>query len=261
MALKKILEKLDEVEEQFRSLYVEKDGKFYLDVEGGLGEGAAKALEEERKAKKALEAKLGKLKDVDPEEYNRLKTEAEERDRKKAEEKGEFDKILAKNKEQFQKDLDAANQKAEKYKGSLADTLITNEALAAVTAEKGIPDLLLPVLKPRLKFVEAEDESFRVEVLDAKGEPMVTKDGPAKAIELVKELKASPVFGRAFDGTDTGGGGAGPGNNGGGGGRNPWAKGFENETEQMKLIANNPAQARALAQSAGINIESLIPVA
>jgi hypothetical protein len=102
MALKPVVADIAEVPEAFRSLYVQKDGKHVLDVEGDLPALLAAAngkVVEFRDSKLALlkalgvespeqaleraklfggidPAKLAKLKDIDPEEYARLKASA-----------------------------------------------------------------------------------------------------------------------------------------------------------------------------------------
>lgn len=65
MALKAVVASLDEVPEAFRSLYVSKNGKFYLDAEGVEDvTGLKSALDTERSSKKAIEKELKAIKDA-----------------------------------------------------------------------------------------------------------------------------------------------------------------------------------------------------
>lgn len=80
----------------------------------------------------------------------------------------------------------------------LRAALVTAEARAAILAEGGIPELLLPVLAPRLTLSDSDGE-IAVTVADA-------EDTTAR--DLVLELQASPVYGRAFDNPARGGSGA-----------------------------------------------------
>ena len=127
MALALTLEKLDGIDPAVAALYTEKDGKFTLDVEGLEDTSALKAALKEANREAAERRKaLEKLKDVDPEEYQRLKTEAAERETKKLTEAGEFDKLREKwAKEQADKDAEWTRKVAEKAFPSMILALIS----------------------------------------------------------------------------------------------------------------------------------------
>lgn len=170
MALALTLEKLDGLEDSVKGLYVERDGKFMLDVDGLEDTAGLKsALEAERKARREFEKKYGALKDVDPEEYTRLKREAEEREAKKLEEKGEFEKIRAKwqqerdtEKADFDRRLQEKDALLKKY---VLDNQVRNCALRSGVIPEDIDDVM--VITGRY-FKLAEDGS--IQVLDDSGE-------------------------------------------------------------------------------------------
>jgi hypothetical protein len=72
--------------------------------------------------------------------------------------------------------------------------------------------------------------------------------------ELVEELKADQDFSALFDGAGVTGSGSRPNGAAGGGNgntqNNPWAKGQENLTEQMKMTRENPTLANRLKSQA-----------
>lgn len=91
----------------------------------------------------------------------------------------------------------------------LEAALIAAEARAAIHAEHGIAELLLPVIVPRLILTESE-AGISVTI---RGEGDVPAENPEDGTpltprDLVRELQASPVYGRAFEPPVRGGSGA-----------------------------------------------------
>lgn len=128
----------------------------------------------------------------------------------------------------------------------LEDSLIDAAATAEIVAAKGAPELLMPHVRMRCAVVE-ENGRLVVRVpdetgaarLDGKGKPLAIKD-------LIAEMRADPVFARAFDGAGTSGGGMSPAGLGGGG---PAA--FTLSRDQAKDPRAYRA-ARAAAEKAGL---------
>ena len=107
-------------------------------------------------------------------------------------------------------------EKDGKLKGmetSLTKYLVTSEATRAIAESKGVPELLMPHISASVKVVADGSGGFRAMVVDADGDARVSSvSGQAMTIQdLVKEMKASPVFGRAFESEAAQGGGARPG--------------------------------------------------
>lgn len=208
MALKQTLDTLEGVPEALHPEYMKgEDGKFHLNVEGlpEMATALKAANKEAAERRKALEA----LKGVDPEEYQRLKTEAEERAATDAAAKGQWDKLKEQMAEKHKADLLAKDTALGKYKAQLEKNLIDAQAVAAIAAEKGVPELLLPHVKGRVRVSEVDGE-FRFEILDKNGSPMIADASgtPAGFADLVKSMKADPIYGRAFEGSGASGGGA-----------------------------------------------------
>ena len=227
-------ENLDGLDAAFHALYKQgTDGKFHLEVEGMEDTSALKsALQKERdNAKKSADLvkswqALGKT----PEEISELlkaqddlQKKQEELERSEALKKGEYQKVLdgeAKKREQMaakhQAEVEALRTEAGRYRGLLETNLIESQAVAAIAAAKGVPELLLPHLRGRVKVLE-QDGKFNLQILDAAGNPMVADASgtPATFKHLVDSFKADPIFGRAFEGSGASGPG-GSGNPGGG---------------------------------------------
>ncbi len=215
MALKLSVDKLDDVEENLRSLYVEKDGKFSLAVDGIEDTSALKeALRKERKraddAEKQRKAweKSGKT----PDEIQELIEAQEQRALTEAERKGEWDKLRGQMNEKHAKDLQTKDETIGQMRKRLEAELIDAKAVAEVAAQGGNPKLLLPHVRQHVKV----DEDFNVVVVDAKGVPRVDGKGdPLTISALIAEMKAADDFGQAFKGSEHSGSGTRP-NNGGG---------------------------------------------
>lgn len=226
MALKLVVDKLDEVPEALRGEYTEKDGKFHLNVDG-IEDNAPlkKALESERKARVALEAKIktweksGKT----PEEIADLIAQASKAEEERLQNAGEWDKLKAQMNvkhddavKALQAKLDAKDGEIKSMRRSLESHLIDAEATAAIAAAKGVPDLLLPHVQKLVKVVE-DNGKYTVQVVDSKGDPRVNGKGDPLSIgDLVTELKATDVFGRAFESSGNTGSGSRQGSGGGG---------------------------------------------
>jgi len=82
MALKVVLDSLDDVPEAIHSEYVEKDGKFVLQLDGAFSavdrDNLQKALKKERDEHKAAKQRLGKYGELTPEQIEELRSKNEE---------------------------------------------------------------------------------------------------------------------------------------------------------------------------------------
>lgn len=240
MALKLIVEKIEEVGEAHRSLYAERDGKFHLDVEGLEDtSGLKSALESERKLRKDAEKRLGTLKDIDPEEYARLK----ELDGKRIETSEELKRLTDKHSAREKELLG----QTEKLMGELR-TMRLDDALKSAALENGVhkdyADDFVTILKT--KHVRLDD-SLKLQVIDADGDPSTqTLEG------LMKDMKAKkPGY---FEGSSASGGGSQQNRGGSGGVVNPWKKETYNLTKQGDILESDPALAKSLAAEAGVSI-------
>lgn len=230
MALALTIEKLEDVDEGVRTLYVEKDGKFHLDVDGidqvttaAIKAATTKANREaaELRIKAKSWEKFGKS----PEELEQLLTDheelvklREERELTEAEKKGQWDQLKQQMNEKHQSELrkkdlaiEEERQRQVQLRKSIESHLIQSAAISAISEHKGIPRLLLPVVANHIRIKE-DSGKFNVEVVDESGEPRVNGKGdPLTLSEFVGEMQSDEVYGRAFEGTGSSGSGTRPG--------------------------------------------------
>jgi hypothetical protein len=219
MPLKLTVDSLDAVEEPFRALYAEKDGKFHLGVEGIEDTGGLKtALQKERADRAAFEKQvkswqgLGKT----PEEIRELLEAQAKAEEDKATKAGEWDKLRAQMNEKHAAELKSKDEATGKMRTSLERYLVDAAATQAIAAEKGVPALLLPHVQRHVKVIE-QDGDYVAQVVDAKGDPRVNGKGePLTIADLVSEMKQSEIYGRAFEASGNTGGGTRPANGGAG---------------------------------------------
>lgn len=207
--LKLTVEKLDEVDEALRPLYVEREGKHELDVDG---------VPELRAALKTANREAAtlrtKYKDIDPEEVETMRQQVEELKTKAGPEA--LESIKRQMNEAHGKEREKLQQKLDRLRASLSDALVEGEAARVLAEMKGSPTLLLPHIRKSVKITETDD-GFAVHVVNGKGESRVRDDGSPMTIkQLVEEMKGAPEFGRAFDGSGAAGTGSGGGSGGGG---------------------------------------------
>lgn len=242
MALKFSVEKLDDVDEAFRPLYVEKDGKFVLDAEGipapSDDTGLKTALQKERKAREDLEKQVKKWQRLGKSdaEIEAMIADAAKAEEEKATKAGEWDKLKAQMNAKHADDLRSADEKVSAMKRALERHLVDAQATAAIAAAKGVPDLLLPHVQKHVKVVE-ENGEFKVVVTDVKGDPRVDGKGePLSISDLVVEMRGSDIFGRAFEGTGSSGSGTPPQNKGGGNPSGKRRSEFKDEKERSDFV-------------------------
>lgn len=231
MAFKLKFEKLEDIDEAQRPLYVERDGAFFLDVDG-IEEhpSVAKAkqnLEAARRSERAMKSQIEKWEKLGKtdEEIQAL-IAAEETNKVTALERaGEWDKLKEQmNKKHLEEQKKweglTANEKENnnKLRGKLERYLVDAKATAAIAAAEGEPELLLPIVKRFMKVTEDPDTGeFSTSIVDDKGGARVNGKGdPLTVDELLTEMKSSEKLGRAFKASGSSGGGSAPG-----GGSNP----------------------------------------
>lgn len=222
MSLKFEIDSLDGLDEKVRGLYVEHDGKFRLAVDG-LPEvedvtPLKTALQKERKAAAdaAKRAKQYEGLGLTAEEIAELVEEKKRAEEDKAKNAGEWDKLKNQLNDQHQTELKQRDQSVASMKTTLEKYLINAQAVSAIAAEKGIPELLLPHVQRFTRVVE-QDGEYAVQIVDAKGDPRINAKGePLTISDLIQEMKSDvKVYGRAFEGSGQSGGGTRPNNDGG----------------------------------------------
>ncbi|WP_448043802.1 hypothetical protein [Bradyrhizobium liaoningense] len=250
MALPLVVDSLDEVtNEAARGAYVEKDGKFHLDIDPPEDTSGLKtALNSERqlraKHEKNVKAweKLGKT----PEEISDLLEAQRVKDEEAARKAGDFDKILkqhqdkaAQEKAELEAELNAARSSersavvGERVQGALAKAGATEEGI----------ELLPDRLANRIKF-ETVDGTRVLKIMQSDGKtPMAgsAADGTATIDDLVKDtIKKFPSL---FKGSGAGGGGKPPEGKGGGGSGATKKSDFKSEKERSKFVNEHGLEA------------------
>lgn len=107
--------------------------------------------------------------------------------------------------------LQAALDRGKGLESQLYNTLVVNEATAALSAAKGEIDLLMPFVREQVRQVEIEGRMF-AHVVDGKGETRYNGAGAPMTIrELIAEMKGNEKFGKLFSSDAPSGGGTKPG--------------------------------------------------
>jgi hypothetical protein len=210
MALKMIVDSLEHLSEAQKALYAPKDGKFVLDVEGAEDtSGLKSALEAERKARRDFERKLAAYRDLDPEDYARLKREAEDRVMSQAQTKGQWEALKTQIEARHKAEIQGLEGRLSAMRAALEENLVDAASASAISQARGAVALLLPHVKSAVRVSE-ENGRYQVRVVDADGEPRLAPgaDRPMTIADLVAEMRCSESFGRAFDGLGASGSGA-----------------------------------------------------
>ena len=209
MTLKFQLDTLEGVDESVQSMYVEKDGKFVLNIEGlpqpedvsGLKSKVQELLDEKKAADKARK---------EAEDAARL--EREESARKS----GNVEELEKSWSEKYNRREAELNGMLEQERGTLTtqirDLTVGRTAtdIATTLAIPGSAKALLPHIERRLS-VEQRDGKPAVVVLDQAGKLSATT-----LDELKAEFMKDPAFGPLIAGSKASGGGAGGAGSGGG---------------------------------------------
>lgn len=191
---------LSEVDEQFHSLYEEKDGVYFLKVSGVLSEDEVAGIKANRDALLA-----------EKKEQQRLAQEALE---EAARQKGDWQALedsykakLAERETEFANQADALRKQV--YKLTVGEQAIK---LAAEISKPHTQQIMSRFIEERLTL----DENNNVRVLDLQGKPS------AMTIEDLKaEFKANAMFQDIVVINNSSGGGASGGGLGGGAAKNP----------------------------------------
>jgi len=211
MALKAVLETLDGVSDAIQGMYTEKDGKFFLDVDGTADElfpgdvsGLKSALDKEREARAALSDRLKSMSDletVDLELYNRLMQEERDRKEKGLKDAGDIDAIVTTRVDEAlsAKDKEIGTVTAERDElTSLADKLVVDNAiLAAAQGANVLPEavsIVVTMANGAWKREGIEPRHFKM--VDGKEQIVYGPDGkePMTPAEWVEGLKDGHAF-------------------------------------------------------------------
>jgi len=232
--LKKVVQDINTVEEQYRSLYEKQDdGTFRLKLEDDENtDGLKSALEKERKARreaeKSLRETVEKYKDIDPEKAREAQKKLQELQEKELLDAGKVDELVAARTERmkadFESQLEALKAKNKELDGKLSER---TQQLTAVKVDKVITDAVvsvgavrkgaMPDVLSRARAVWKINDAGEAVALNPEGATIYGNDGtsPMRPEEWANSLlKDAPHL---FEGS----GGSGSENNQGLGGKNP----------------------------------------
>lgn len=248
MKLKSVLETLDGVDESLQSVYVEKDGKFFLNVDGIDNHpdvvGLKNSLAASRADKKAVETELSNLKDkygtlpedFTVDEYNRLKDAGG----------GIIDQRLADQRTRLTAEKDAIVKSLEAERDSfknrvekLASENAINSALSEANVAPHMQKAVRAMFQSQIKVDYEGDEA----IVTIENLPVVDKIKAWAGTEEGKYFVVAPT---------NGGGGGGNTNSPTNTKDNPWSKEGFNLTKQMEMERSDPAKASQLKAAAGI---------
>ncbi len=222
MGLKLQVEKIEDIEEAFRPLYEEKEGKFHLTLDDKIEDAVPlkKALENarriERERNKEIDnwKKLGKT----PDEIQEMATKLEELESLRLESKGDFETLKAQWLEKNQGTITKAQKEAQDAKAETAllkqereQDRLNGVIDRAIVAAKGKLRPLQPIVRQFVK-IEHEDGQAKFVVIDENGTPRFNLSGPndGKLMtipELVADLATQEEYAGIFEGSGNSGGG------------------------------------------------------
>jgi hypothetical protein len=225
----KEVESLEKVPVDFRALYEEKDGKFFLSQDEKVKSSvsavmrlndALKAARAEAK-NKGVKVDLSPLADygTSPEEIAagvKAKLDALETAAAGSKEaKLNLDKVKEELSKAHAKDSQVRDGKITALRGQLDKIMIENQAKSAIAeigGDAATIEILMPHLAPNVKSVE-EDGEYKVFVVDKSGDKRYSGSTgePMSIKELVAEFKGSDKFGKLFPSEAPNGGGVRPG--------------------------------------------------
>lgn len=212
MGLKYVIDKLEDVAEASRGLYVQRDGKFYLDVDGVVPK---ERVDEFRNNNIELQKQLDKYKNIDPTKYAELKQIQQEIEEGKLIKEGKLEEVVnlrvGNMKTTYEGQLNDANTALANANRQLETLMIDNvvraEATKAGVVATAVDDVIL-----RAKTTYVIEKG--VPVPKANGEVVYGKDGktPMPISEWMTGLRgtAGHLF-QGSTGSGAGGGGKGPG--------------------------------------------------
>lgn len=200
MALKLILDSLDDISDELKNMYVESDGKFKLDVDGIEDtKGLKSALEKERAAAREARDALKKFDGIDPTKTREFMAKFENDEEAQLIANGKIDEV-------FQKRTEKYHTEVERQKKELADKITAAESKANAfrdrvlddairAAASKFPDLHSSAIEDALLKMRKDftlDENGNAVQLNSDGTIVTGKDGKTP-YSPIEEFEASKV--------------------------------------------------------------------
>jgi len=254
MALKVVLDKLDDLDESVKGLYIEKDGKFHLDVEVVEDPAMKNKIVEFRnkniqlmKNIEDMKLDMEKFKDMDVEKYNEAMLIVQKLEDKKLYDDGNLDEIISKRTSSMKRDYekqiknltDIVNEAKSNYTNAqraLEVSSIDNQIQIEIQKVGKIRKGTMEDIIARGRRIFHMDEKGNLVAKEFDGTPKFGKDGvtPLTIKEWSEEL---PNEAAHFFEPSTGGG-AGGGDDGGAGAKKISTEALQKlpPAERLKLV-------------------------
>jgi len=231
-----------------QSLYVERDGAFFLDAEGVVEKSKLDEFRTNNVALlKQIEELKGKYHGIDPDQARQLEQAKRELEEQAALKAGEVDKVVASRVQSIKSDLERPTAERDSLNARLAGIQINQGVIVAATKRGLRPTAIADVtLRAQRAFklvggVPQAQDGDRIRY----GKDGVT---PMTLDEWIDSLVTEAPH--LFE-ASAGGGATGSGAGGLVGAKNPFRKGADwNLTEKMGLLKTNPAVAEHLKAAA-----------
>ena len=251
MPLKFKAKSKDEIPADQQALYVERDGVWFLDVDGAVEKAK---LDEFRTSNvsllKQLEEHKQRFEGIDPDEVKKLAEEKRKLEEAQQLKAGEFERVLESRlkgaKTEWEKQLAGVTVERDSLHARLSSIQIDQAVLTEAT-KRGLRPTALPDITARarntFRLVNGVPQAYEADGQTAR----MGKDGltPLTVAEWIDaQVSDAPHL---FE-SNAGGGAAGDGSGGVGNRsvKNPFRKETWNLTEQMKLQKSNPQLAQRL---------------
>jgi hypothetical protein len=228
--LKAVLNSLDDLSEEIKAHYTEKDGKFYLDVDkvDGLAlenvDGLKTTVETLRANERNIKADLKNALDL----VKKMESDYKDIDPKSARDAlSKIDEIAnwdgdTKIKEAIEANERKANSKLEELvkqhnekvkslendlsdrESQLQDAIVNAKIVDAISKEGGNIDLLVPHVRKFVNMIKDSRGRFVPEVVKDDGTPRIgdAAGTPMTISQLVQEMKTKDTFAAAFPGAN-----------------------------------------------------------
>ena len=220
MALNLMVEDLATVPEALRSLYLEKDGQYRLDVTGvedtsGLKSALQKEREAAKEARRLQKEIESRFDGIDPDKVKSMMAKFENDDEAKLIAAGKIDEVISKRTEklriELQKQVDAAKSETKaalESRGKFSQRVLDNHIRAAA-AKAGLHAHAVEDALFRARNMFSLDEAGEAVQIDGEGKPTLGKDGktPFTPVEWLESMKESAPH--WFPAGSSGGGGGG----------------------------------------------------
>ena len=237
MAIKAILETLDGVEDSLKTHYVEKDGKFFLEVNEVDGftlentKNLRSALSKERSDKEEALRSVKAFGDLTPDEVKSAMEKA--KDFENMTPKEQVDKLVEERtagiKTKLESDMSALQNDYDRLKTNAENTFINSAIQNAISKSEGkvVPgaaDMLIKSIRESVA-VSGEGDSASLKILNEKGEPRISakpgESGDMGLQEFVDSYASNKDFAFLYQGSgQSGSGPTNQGNNGNNGNGN-----------------------------------------